>query len=135
VVQDENGNDLLYLGLVTDSGFETPYQDFTRRKGKSRAIDISGLFQWNGSVCYFSEPEGDYTTNSICCTATDLDTGECVGYGYVDTEFCADGSTPLTVYCKDYTDEWVFNVGDFVEYLWSTDNNGTKLLQVRFYPN
>jgi hypothetical protein len=42
---------------------------------------------------------------------------------------------PTTVYCNEYVDEWVFNIGDFVEYLWNLDNNGVKLLQVRFYPN
>ena len=28
----------------------------------------------------------------------------------------------------------LFNIADFVEYLWDIDNSGVKLLQVRFYP-
>ena len=36
--------------------------------------------------------------------------------------------------CAEYLNEWVFNIGAFIEDLWSMDNNGTKLLQVRFYP-
>jgi hypothetical protein len=138
-VEDENGNDLIYLGLVTDNGFETPSVTFTRRKGKSKAIDITGLFLWSGEVCYFSpddvnqDPSGYY-----CCSDTDLDglPDVCVEPDILDdgTMSCSEGElTP--VYCKEYFDEWVFNIGDFVTYLWSTNNNGVKLLQVRFYPN
>jgi hypothetical protein len=51
---DEFGNDLIFLGLVTDKGFESSSEIFTRKKGKSKAVDITGLFQWSGDVCYFS---------------------------------------------------------------------------------
>jgi hypothetical protein len=30
--------------------------------------------------------------------------------------------------------EWIFNVGDFVDYFWNLDRNGAKMLQIRFYP-
>jgi hypothetical protein len=40
----------------------------------------------------------------------------------------------VTALCRSYTNYWVFNIADFVEYLWQLDNNGLKLLQVRFYP-
>jgi hypothetical protein len=140
LVQDENGNDLYYLGLVTDGGFETSYQEFERRKGKSKAIDISGLFKWYGEICYFFEedPGEGYYTKEICCV--DMESDECVRYGVVGEEdvVCLEGSDPVIVYCKDYTTDpvpWIFNIAEFVEYLWSTNNNGTKLLSVRFYPN
>lgn len=141
IVEDENGHNLLYLGLVTNYGFQPSNQEFSRIKGKSKAIEISDLFKWYGSICYFSEPEGSYTTQYVCCDQTDPSTNECTKYVYVDptqVQVCADGSAPIPVYCKDYTTEpapWVFNIAEFVEYLWSTDNRGTKLLQVRFYPN
>ncbi|MBW1990486.1 MAG: hypothetical protein JRI97_13225 [Deltaproteobacteria bacterium] len=41
----------------------------------------------------------------------------------------------MTLDCEHYESEWVFNIGDFVEYMWNYDNSGLKLLQVRFYPN
>ena len=41
--EDENGNDLVYLGLLTETGFQTPTETFTRNKGKSKAIPITGL--------------------------------------------------------------------------------------------
>ncbi len=47
---------------------------------------------------------------------------------------CDGGKTEVLTYCVDYTDEWVFNIDEFVEYFWDVDNNGVKLAQVRFYP-
>jgi hypothetical protein len=141
LVQDENGNDLYYLGLVRDGGFETPEQDFRRGKGKSKAIDISDLFKWYGEICYlFDEDPGEgYYAKKICCVEADIFTTECLEYEFVGTDVtsCAIGEL-ITVYCNDYTTvpaPWIFNIAEFVEYLWSTENNGTKLLSVRFYPN
>jgi hypothetical protein len=139
LVQDENGNDLYYLGLVTDGGFETSYQEFERRKGKSKAIDISGLFKWYGEICYFSEPDGGYDLlKYLCCVEADIVTDECVRYEFVPEGSVCTIRELITVYCNDYTIDpvpWIFNIAEFVEYLWSTNNNGTKLLSVRFYPN
>ena len=141
MVQDENGNDLLYLGLVTDQGFETPTVSVTRKQGKSKAIDISGMFQWSGSVCYFEEPLDRYeSSNEVCCIDTDLDDvlDKCSN-AIVDSTTgiatCEEGYTELTTYCKSFAAEWVFNVADYVSMLMDSNNNGTKLLQIRFYPN
>jgi len=43
--------------------------------------------------------------------------------------------TPTDAFCKTFTAECVFSIADFVRYLWDSENNGLKLLQVRFYPN
>ncbi len=46
-----------------------------------------------------------------------------------------DLGTKINVWCKTYDQPtWVFNVADFVTYLWDVNNNGLKLLQIRFYP-
>ena len=140
-VQDENGTNLFYLGLVTSTGFKLAEQPFTRVKGKSRAIEITDLFRWIGEICYLSDLGGDYdSVKSVCCvqeTVVDPDTVICDAYEEVTaTTPCLDD--PISVYCNNYTEEdpaWIFDIGDFVEYLWYKDNNGTKLLQVRFYPN
>jgi hypothetical protein len=44
-----------------------------------------------------------------------------------------DGSGTITAgdYC--FSDVWVFNIPDLVEYFWDYDNNGLKLMQLRFY--
>lgn len=146
-IQDENGNDLLILGLVTDNGFSTPSTTLTRTKGKVNAVDITPLFEWNGSVCYFNPQNycydtlGQYTcTNrNICCQDTDAN-------GVYETcndplinadgsQYCATGFQLLSVGCRDYLNEWVFNIGDFVGYMWETFTDGSfKLANIRFYP-
>jgi hypothetical protein len=140
LVQDENGDNLYYLGWVTDSHFETENQVFERRKGKSKAIDISPLFKWSGEICYFFEedPGEGYSPTEICCIRTDTATGQCLSYEFLPegSTLCPGGLLPIEVYCKQYTEvPWIFNIAAFVEYLWTTDNKGTKLLSVRFYPN
>jgi hypothetical protein len=135
--EDEFGNDLIFLGLITDNGFETASETFTRKKGKSKALDITGLFEWSGDVCYFStslcEPVEECTQSTICCTDEDLD-----GV-YESCEPQVDGmclsGTPTDAFCKTFTAEWVFSIADFVRYLWDSENSGLKLLNVRLYPN
>jgi hypothetical protein len=140
-VEDEYGNDLVYLGLVSDSSFETSSVSFTRTKGKSKAIDITALFQWTGTVCYVSQPEGTYQqTMDLCCIDLDMNGtyDECTQATLdplTGLLYCPESYSSVTAYCVQYTGEWVFNIGDFVTYLWNADNNGVKLLQVRFYPN
>ncbi len=145
-VNDELGNDLLVLGLVTDSGFQTPTQTLTRTKGKSIATDITGLFEWSGSVCYFDPTNYCYNDLSeYTCTDTQLC---CIDYesdGIIDscvdpvinldgTLSCTIGSL-MTLGCQDYLNEWVFNIGDLVGYLWDVDASGDfKLANIRFYP-
>ncbi len=133
-VQDEFGNDLVYLGLVTSNGFQTADGTFTRKKGKSTAVDITGMFEWSGSICYFTSSycTDSCTTTSLCCVpgATAGTYDSCVP----KVDLCPLGTVELTAYCRTYTDEWVFNIGDFVTYLWGITNNGVKNLQVRFYP-
>jgi hypothetical protein len=132
---DESGNDLMYLGLVTDRGFvRSDGITVTRTKGKSVATNVTGLFEWSGDVCYFTALDGTYTETQKC--VIDLD-GDGI---YDDAEAPVDGVCPagyslISTFCKTYEEEWVFNIADFVEYLWSLDNSGSKLVQIRFYPN
>jgi hypothetical protein len=136
-VEDEYGNDLLYLGLVTSDGFTTASETFTRTKGKSKAIPITGLFEWTGDVCYFNQEyclDGECTSTDLCCTDADLDGVYESCEPNPDLLLCPEGSVDTAAYCTSYTNEWVFNIGDFVTYLWDVQNNGLKLLQVRFYP-
>jgi len=135
LVEDENGNDLLYLGLVTNNGFQTSFFSMQRLKGKSKAVDITGLFLWSGDVCYF---DNETVTDTKCCIDSDSDGiyEGCTDYIIVDgIEVCPDGYDDINLNCVSYSDEWVFNIADFVEYLWDLKNNGLKLLQIRFYPN
>ncbi|MCK4733954.1 MAG: hypothetical protein KAT65_15980 [Methanophagales archaeon] len=47
---------------------------------------------------------------------------------YVDVTLLVDGETVT------YDKTWVFDIDELLEYYWDYDNDGLKLLQVRFYP-
>ncbi len=152
LVQDEFGNDLLYLGLVTTSGFESTTQPFTRFPGKSKAVDITGLFMWKGEICYLASPDPSIpaTQKILCAQDADsngvADDADLNGIPDVlqplpDTGLCPAGFVQVTLntYCVSYADEdaaaqWVFNIADLVDYFWQVTDQGVKLLQVRFYP-
>lgn len=131
MVMDEYGNDLLYLGLVTSSGFQTSSMPFTRTTGKSIAVDISGLFKWTGTVCY-PDPYDTVSTPNYCCEDFNNDGIYDACAPVTDPALCT--AIPVYADCVDYTNAWVFNIADYVDYLWNIENSGVKLLQVRFYP-
>lgn len=143
--EDEYGNALIYLGLLSADGtFQMPNKSFERPKGKpNAAANITGLFTWSGIVFYLDEadiPEGEEDNYDDCQICIIDDDGDGVADRYAEPDFVADpedgclDGIPTVVYCREYTDEWVFNIADFVTYLWSLDNKGLKLLQIRFYP-
>ena len=51
--------------------------------------------------------------------------------GWIDTDASGDFDPTIDT---TFNDTWVFNVPTLLEYLWSYDNQGLKLMQVRFYP-
>jgi hypothetical protein len=86
--------DLLLLGVVHEDGTFTPGTDGTLErvdttdgrggKGVKNATDITGLFEFTGSVCYIydtdpacEDPDFLCTATTFCC-ATDVFTGEYV---------------------------------------------------------
>jgi hypothetical protein len=164
--------DLLLLGVVTDDGIFTKVgnedgnfervddNDGRGGKGSKNATDVTGMFEFNGQVCYVyaNDPacSGDNvcTTTNYCCpideytlanngaceekeTAdfwnSDLTTYDC---GVHDGDPVGTVWIDQTFYCHDYTDEnkWIFNVADFVEVLFGVRNNETYNIKLRFYP-
>jgi hypothetical protein len=133
---------LLALGLVTNSGiYEATQAGFERfdesseskGKGKSKAKDITGLFLWTGYVCDDSldidgpegVPDGVIDEYDVTYDA-DLD-------GDIDSEDLLpwleqEGS------CTFHDNTWIFDLADLVVQDQTIDNDGTKLLQIRFYP-
>jgi hypothetical protein len=143
-VEDENGTPLIFLGTLTQKGLLTE-DGLTRPKGKTKAVDISPLFWWNGAVCYAADsitglpPAGVDTSvyTPQCCSMSDTNNDGVADYdcvGNVDLSVgCAAGMTLL--YCSlEMQNEWIFNIEAFVEYVWDIDNNGVRSAQVRFYP-
>jgi len=54
---------------------------------------------------------------------------------YVDVTLCT-AVDPVTGVCTEwveYEDYWVFDIDELIEYYWEYNNEGLKLLQVRFY--
>ena len=146
-VEDESGNDLLVLGLVTptNGGWQTPSVELTRTKGKVTAVDITGLFLWSGDVCYFDTT--NYCTvvdpcedKDFCCTYNES-TGnydKCyeASEDEIDSSICDEVNYDLkTLGCQNYLNTWVFNIGDFVGAMWDMYADGNfKLVNIRFYP-
>jgi hypothetical protein len=148
-VKDEAGNDLWVLGLVNETGFETPDVTLTRTSGKVKAVDISGLFRWSGNVCYFDTTDYCYdeqdqyvcVDETLCCIDNEPDGiyDDCLDASTDDgglTFYCDDGAYSLvSVGCNEYTQEWVFNIGDYVGAMWDAyPDGGFKLVNIRFYP-
>jgi len=134
-VEDEAGNDMILLGSVKDGAmtiYRTDDALTASGKGVRKATDISGMFEWSGLVC--SVP-ADLTVadTDLCCQVDELG-------NYVNCVLPVDGACPVEgaytlvqAVCNEYTEEWVFNITDFVGYLWNLDTTGAYVVQLRFY--
>ncbi|MBI4266856.1 MAG: hypothetical protein HY668_00615 [Chloroflexi bacterium] len=134
-----NPDPFLVLGMVTTNGVyemtSAGLQRFdsaaTGGTGKSKAMDITGLFMWTGWVCDASldiNGDGLIDINDVPADQN--------GDGVIDqTDFdlwlAAQAALGLAVF---YDNEWVFNIADVVTQEQTITNDGTRLLQVRFYP-
>jgi hypothetical protein len=152
-VEDEAGNDLVLLGLVTKDGVSTVAADGTvyrtstdtskKGKGVQKATDISALFEWSGEICYLQSDTDGYCldateTNlcvdrSICCVDENSD-GIYESCVTLTDGTCPDSTQLVTATCRTFTDEWIFNVGDFVGALWPISSTGAYNIQIRAYP-
>jgi len=134
---DPLNEDLLALGLITSNGvFDLVEKEFIqidnsgnakgKGQGKSKAVDITGLFLWTGDVC-----DDSYDTNgdgfiTLADVLVDLN-----GDGFIDE---ADLALYLAENCTHFVSEWVFSVADLVVVDHDITNEGVKLLKMRFYP-
>ena len=179
-VEDEDGNDLIYLGQIIGTTIATLtdeeiiiYRNTATKGNKvSKATDISRLFSYTGDVCYVNSVNSDgfdycydETQNptdvcdpyQLCCDSQtiigdDPDTTEvdestnCAFFNDVAVDYGSGYECPnvvevepylpylIEVDCRTYTDEWVFNIADFVGMLWEIVNNNSYNIKIRFYP-
>jgi hypothetical protein len=134
-----------------------------RQKGKSTAVNITSLFTFTGDICYLTPTDcpdyvdefnpGDCFTEYLCCADLDGDGAydvcelredsdnsggvdeydSCVDRD-LDDDTIVDDLVEEIGTCKTYTEEPIFNIADFMQFFMDLDNNGLKLLQLRFYP-
>jgi hypothetical protein len=121
----------------------------TKGKGKSKATDITALFTYVGWVVHpdldISPPYGEITQDDVPADASNTtlypgidsyDINE--PYGFIDVEewlsYQADQTPPMAWYFSTADGMWIFNIADLVVTEQGLVNDGTKLLQVRFYP-
>jgi hypothetical protein len=139
---------------------ETLYRTSTDSSAKGRGAqkfsNLTGLFEWSGDVCYVQADTTDYCYDDVgdyVCTGLDLCCEDVGGDGVYDSCAlasdvgilvddgmggmvleCPVGSDLVNAECRTYENEWVFNISDFVGYLWDLDSTGAYNIQVRFYP-
>jgi hypothetical protein len=146
---------LLSLGLITKqmylAGNET-YVRFdptvTKGKGKSKATDITRLFTYVGWVI----DEGlDTQTWNATASSCDIGPDTKITFCDVPQDYTGDSiidendiepwleeqaalPTPMAWYFALEDGMWIFNIADLVVTEQGLVNDGTKLLQIRFYP-
>lgn len=147
---DYTSCDEVALGLIvgTNLYIAEPEQyvrfdpEATKGKGKSKATDITRLFTYTGWAVDerldVSGPEGEPDG-----VIDEFDVPEDAinyvpnfdGNFIIDVEewllFQADQEPPMAWY---FDQEWIFNIADLVVTEQGLVNDGTKLLQIRFYP-
>lgn len=142
------GDPDLALGLITSrnlyiaepEGF-VRFADSTetKGKGKSKARDITPLFTWTG---YVSDDATLDTNEDGVIDESDVP----IEYDLIingGNENSVIDEVELINWLDDqvaagnvikYVDEWIFNIADLVVTNQTVVNDGTKLLQIRFYP-
>jgi len=164
---DENKDpDLALLGFVSSGGvwnYDTQSETFEqvdnsanekggKGKGKSKAIDITGLFEWSGLLCYDATYADvllllDFNGDGQI-TAKDIEDQGALVIAVYDTN--GDGvisglefnaylkiifdSGVLAGLCEFKEFQWVLTVADLVIVDHNIEADGIKLWKLRFYP-
>jgi len=143
------------LGLIVGSNVygATP-QGFVRfdpaatpGKGNSRGTDITPLFTYSGwagnqtefgTLDIIAEPFGELTDADVPALVLILYPGisayDVAPLGVIDINEWLDFAADELEIGTYFHNEWIFNIADLVVTEQPIKNDGTKLLQIRFYP-
>jgi hypothetical protein len=148
-----SSDDLLALGLIVGSNvYAAEPQGFVRfnpaatpGKGNSKGINITSLFTYSGWAG--NQTEFDTLDINDDGQLTDADVpGNLTPYEPLIWDYDADSNDVINInewldFAANelgigtyYENEWIFNIADLVVTDQQIKNNGTKLLQIRFYP-
>jgi hypothetical protein len=149
---------LLALGLIVGPNLFTAepetyvrFDSTTTGKGQSRATDITDLFTYtgwvvdsrldtsgpggvpDGIITIDDVPLGDYDLNALTAPNRDYNNDGVEDAADVEAWLTAQSllGVPMAWY---YDAEWILNIADLVITEQGLVNDGTKLLQIRFYP-
>ena len=148
------GDPLLALGfIVHNQVYVTENETYvrfepgvTKGKGKSKATDITALFTYVGWVVHpdldISPPYGEITQDDVPVDAYNTIPGtqpyDSDGNFFIDVEewltYQSEQEPPMAWYFSEGDGMWIFNIADLVVTEQGLVNDGTKLLQIRFYP-
>jgi len=105
---------------VTDIEPADGIYDFGAKKIEIESILQCPVWKDDNGICYWDLNNNDINDE---CEPKVPNPGSCPTPAEVPAE------------CSTYTDQWIFDIPDFAQYFWDIDNDGLKLLQIRFYPN
>jgi hypothetical protein len=125
--------------------------EVTKGKGKSKATDITALFTYIGWIVHpdldvwpVGDPDGQITQEDVPADANnttlypgmELCNEEPLETVTVEEWLCYNAglNPPMAWYYGPEDGMWIFNIADLVVTEQGLVNDGTKLLQIRFYP-
>jgi hypothetical protein len=140
----------LYLPDPAEEAFERFDPGATKGKGKSKATDITRLFTYEGWVVdeildteapfgiidINDVPSGDYDGDVNTSDNQDYNNDGSIDEDDVEawlTDLSAQ-DPPMAWYFSHEDEKWILNIADLVVTEQGLVNDGTKLLQLRFYP-
>ncbi|MFC2027828.1 hypothetical protein ACFLU3_03985 [Chloroflexota bacterium] len=153
-------DDLMALGMIVGDNLYTAEDEqyvrfdpnVTKAKGRSKGTDITRLFTYtgwviddgfdtnqDGTIDEYDLPWGDYDNDPLTPdTQYDCNGDNSITEADVEcwltalwTAWQADSTLPRVEY---FNEVWILNIADLVVTDQPVTNDGTKLLQIRFYP-